>query len=1031
MVLDSKTGICKCRYQFYRVGEQCFQCKNYCQGCIDADNCIQKDPNRMQNGVCSNNYFDDGYSCLQVLFNIDTLQNFIRLLFAPLTAGSCNFLADSSVYVTQPELKIIKLVGQLFAFKFKVLTPEQYSSLAYLADSSGNELFTVMFKTQTINTVGAWGISTINLYSVVFLANGSTLQEVQINQRDFTWIGIFTTFEYVYFFIYTNGQQLQTQSYDLTSLFSSIDFRQNFMLCVGKYNRQMQNLIATQTIVAFSFTVDFENMQFSAQLQDLQTNAILTIQANQNSAFFDRFKGILFSPQNSGYISSLYLQNSIPTLSVSIFIEQLTYQVQILKLVSGTVLQVEYYIVPYGTRAFIRICYYDLQSQSNSVCRDSSYSMLFLNQYNTLQIIYRNRSPYFSDIFIQEFEIICNYQIEIITFTNMSFFSIQTDTVFLFQQTADQNFGNFLIYLNSIEIHVGDGSYYEDRSSFKKCFLFKDVYDMKCIILKRGFLNYKNQIITQEACLSYSLTLGTLHVINYSAQQCIDTQLTNLCIEIQSETQIIKCKTCKYQYADPNNNCQCPPGMFFNSKKLTCQKCNSYCLTCKTSSDNCTSCLQPDQAPPRCNCISKNMFLDKNHVCQQCSYKCISCEFQSDLCTQCEYNRDKPPFCNCNSQYQEISQMCQPLICDQKCNSCQYASSNCVTCKQGRIQPPDCSCDKNYVENKLDGTCIPCPQGQFYDSKQQSCLACISPCKSCTLYSNQCTECFEGFILEKYACKCQNGYSISQIQNQKYKCLKNMGVSLRVFYSQSFYYLEFKFDLNIENIKIPSNLYFINNPLVSGNTLSVRLNIMQSFQTLSGKVKFFDTTQIIDVSKNFILDQIYQENPLSFSIGPFLFDESTLGSGFINNFLDKLEYQNGDVQYPPNLYKFYKIIGKLIFPEIVDYQLQNYKQQFQLFYMDLNTSEVYSANNQIYKRLGLSNSFIVNTQGVINKYLFIFLLILIIQSLVDIFYIKISALRISNLRMRCKWNYYVTISYSNTHKQALLKQNQQDYQNTR
>ncbi|EAS06379.3 bowman-birk serine protease inhibitor family protein (macronuclear) [Tetrahymena thermophila SB210] len=843
MILDRQTGICKCRHQFYRKGDQCYQCKNYCQGCIDANTCIQMDPNRMQNGACSAGHFDDGYSCLLIKFNLDSQQNFYRTLFIQQAGGVCNQNPDPSTQVTYPILRILTKVGQLFAFQFKIITPEAYSCLAYLADNLGNEVFTVMFKTQTVTS--PWGTTgSISYYYVAFLANGVALQ----------------------------------------------------------------------------------------QFYDQNTGAKLNISANPNNAFFDRFKGILFSPQNSGQISNLSLQNRIPTISL------------------------EYYIVPYGTRAFIRICYNDLQYFYNSKCQDTVYSMLFLNQPNTLQIIYRNKSPYFSDIFIQEFEIICNYQVEIMTFTNSRLSSITTDTLFLFEQTQDQNFGNFLIYLNQIEIHVGDGSYYEDISNYKQCFLFKNFYDMKCIVLKSGFLLYNNVIITQQDCLSYSQYLGTLHVINYSAQQCIDTKLTNLCIEIYSQSQNIKCKTCKYPNADPNNNCLCPSGMFFDSTTLSCQKCNPYCLTCKTSSDNCTSCLYTDQAPPQCNCIQKNMYLDTNHVCQYCSYKCLSCEFQSDLCTQCGYNRETPPLCNCSPQYQEINQTCEPLSCDKKCESCQNSSQNCATCKQGRIQPPNCVCDINYIENLFDGTCVPCPQGQFYDSTQQACIACIAPCKSCVGQANNCLECQEGFIYEKNDCKCQEGFSVAKIQNNKYDCLKNMGVSLDVIYSKSLYYLHFKFDLDIENIKIPSNLYSISNPTVSGNKLIVKINIMKSFQTLSGKVKFFDTSQIVDVSQNYVLDRIYQINPLSFTIGPFVFNESTLGSGFVNQILDNLEYKNGGVnkmaqeyqlilylintaqptllffllkaQYPPNLYKFYQILGKLIFPEIVDYQLilqiQNY-----------------------------------------------------------------------------------------------------------
>ncbi|EAS06378.3 bowman-birk serine protease inhibitor family protein, putative (macronuclear) [Tetrahymena thermophila SB210] len=940
MILDRQTGICKCRHQFYRKGDQCYQCKNYCQGCIDANTCIQMDPNRMQNGACKADYFDDGYSCLLVKFNIDSLQNFYKTLFIQQAGGVCNQNPDPSTQVTYPILRIITKVGQLFAFQFKIITPEAYSCLAYLADNLGNEVFTVMFKTQTVTS--PWGTTgSISYYYVAFLANGIFLQQVLINKDDYTWIGIYTTYDYVIFFINTNGQQLQTQAYDVTSQFSSIDFSQKFTLCVGqcksKYQtsttficadfqffqiiyiiqypediRQMQNLIALQTIVAFSFTVNFESIKFTNQFNDQNTGAKLNISANPNNTFFDRFKGILFSPQNSGQISNLSLQNRIPTISVSIFIQEITYQVQILKLIQASNLQLEYYIVPYGTRAFIRICYNDLQYFYNSKCQDTVYSMLFLNQPNTLQIIYRNRSPYFSDIFIQEFEIICNYQIEIMTFTNSRLSPIITDTLFLFQQTNEQNSGNFLIYLNQIEIHVGDGSYYEDISNYKPCFLLKNVYDMKCLILKSGFLFYNNVIITQQDCLSYSQYLGTLHVINYSAQQCIDTKLTNLCIEIYSQSQNIKCKTCKYPNSDPNNNCLCPSGMFLDSTTLSCQKCNPYCLTCKTSSDNCTSCLYPDQAPPQCNCIQKNMYLDTSHICQYCSYKCLSCEFQSDLCTQCGFYRETPPLCNCSPQYQEINQICYPLICDTKCESCSNTSSNCATCKQGRIQPPNCVCDINYIENLFDGTCVPCPQGQFYDSKQQACIACIAPCKSCSGQANYCLECYEGFIEEKNDCKCQEGFSVAKIQNNKYDCLKNMGVSLNIVYSKSSYYLNFKFDLDIENIssyyqqnidklinlyfqEIPSNLYSISNPTISGNTLIVKINIMKSFQTLSGKVKFFDTSQIVDVSKNYVLDRIYQINPLSFTIGPFVFKESTLGSGFINQVLDNLEYQNAGV----------------------------------------------------------------------------------------------------------------------------------------
>ncbi|EAS06372.2 bowman-birk serine protease inhibitor family protein (macronuclear) [Tetrahymena thermophila SB210] len=378
---------------------------------------------------------------------------------------------------------------------------------------------------------------------------------------------------------------------------------------------------------------------------------------------------------------------------------------------------------------------------------------------------------------------------------------------------------------------------------------------------------------------------------------------------------------------DWNENFQsCPKGMvydpisyqcncmnqFYLQSNNTCAKCPSYCDGCI----NQQTCIQQD--PQRlANGICQNGYFDDGFECQQCSQKCDSCLKTQDFCLICSNYRINPPECNCDyDKFMEINGICTQIVCDKSCDKCQFDISNqsitCLKCKTGRENPPQCTCLQNYEENS-DGSCSQqkCNLGYQYDSNTKNCIV----------------------------IGCPVGKSLTILNNQKL-CLENMDVSLSV-------------SLNTNN------------------------------------------TKFVSTSQQFVLNQIYTKKQIQFEIGPFLLEESTLANKMADQAIDYFKNQNQDTlrffqsfqiilyilntvqpsvlflllkaQLPPNLYKFYQMIGLLIYPDVVDYQSTNFKQEFELFYMDLNSTEVYQSGNIIFKKLGFSNSFLINKFQSINQ----------------------------------------------------------------
>ena len=104
-----------------------------------------------------------------------------------------------------------------------------------------------------------------------------------------------------------------------------------------------------------------------------------------------------------------------------------------------------------------------------------------------------------------------------------------------------------------------------------------------------------------------------------------------------------------------------------------------------------------------------------------------------EITSDCDKFNEKCKLCNENS--------C--LICELKCNSDEYKDEKNCTCKK---------CIEEYGENCTvcnENRCTSCPEGQYFDSSDETCKNCsnkFTNCESCS--ENECSSCSVGLVLE-------------------------------------------------------------------------------------------------------------------------------------------------------------------------------------------------------------------------------------------------------------------------------------------
>ncbi|CAD8105658.1 unnamed protein product [Paramecium sonneborni] len=276
-------------------------------------------------------------------------------------------------------------------------------------------------------------------------------------------------------------------------------------------------------------------------------------------------------------------------------------------------------------------------------------------------------------------------------------------------QQCNELFGSYCISCNQLNcVHCQNGYQLIDG----KC--VEDIINVTPLcLLQREFYNTLSN--SCDKCLQYCLICKEL-------KTCI------ICEEKSYKKSEI-CINCKF----PCNNCMSDQFCLTISNQLyyidysitdineiNAFKCNSPCKNCK-SFEECIDCLDG--------------YYFYNNQCLLCDPSCKTCKNKSDFCTSCypgfQLSNGKCPQC--------IDQNCQS--CRQYCSLCNHLLDDLYICK----------------------TCLP-----GYYLIDQECHPCSSNCKTCSIKSDQCTSCFEGYFLtpDMKCEKCNQGCQSCQVQTK-------------------------------------------------------------------------------------------------------------------------------------------------------------------------------------------------------------------------------------------------------------------------
>ncbi|KAL4499843.1 hypothetical protein ABPG72_015192 [Tetrahymena utriculariae] len=1034
MVYDPITFQCSCINQFYMKSDNtCAKCPSYCNGCINQTTCKQQDEQRLANGLCQQGYFDDGYSCINQKLTIFSQTNIVKKFSTPNLNPICSQTINPTDYtLTESVLNLSQQNSYSFLISFSYFFSEFKDNYSFATFSDGaNEIFT-------------FSVSQTSSFQLLnFEIQGKSVYTTTILTGQVVWIAFWTSLNFnPYFCVGPCKSIYHSAGYLCGNLENRpLIFIRNITNPIYDLTT-LQMFLSNPTVNVALFKISFFSDLKQIFKNQLTQNPSLILNFQNTPVQIHRLKGFGFTRQISAVVQNINISGfywisfycSILPVTINSQISLLSYPLN-----GGNV---EYFLVPHGQKILIRICYI-------TQCIDSKYSMLNLNESNNLFIFMRHQSPFSGGIHFIEFDVICNYLREQIQFLSVSFTqSMPTISINIGLQTYSTE--DFLFYLNLINIDQGDGQYYFDYNPNQNCFLFQQIDQMNCLYYKNNLVSFKNTMITVQECQSYNDNQSTFFIPNLQTRECINTYQTFPdCLIVDLVNNNLQCIQCIKNNADPLNNCSCIEGYYLDNQTQLCLKCSPMCQACQNSKNNCTKCKYSNQVTPTCDCQLPSYFLDQNFSCQKCSQQCESCIMTKDSCLTCSVNRINPPLCQCdNKNFIELNGVCTKIICDNKCDKCQFdISSNsiiCLKCKSGRSDLPQCTCMKNQAENS-DGTCSPCPDSQYLDPLTKLCQICQFPCSQCINTSSQCTFCYQGLQLINNTCSCGQDQEIKQIsqgQTFQFVCIQAMKTRLTVVLQITNYQLTFTFDQSLKQIdfqkypfqnilkiqlsNIPYSFYTFENPQINENQLTIQMNVNTSFQVSSGTALFLQTNIFESKDNRFILSSYYLTNPIQFQIGPFIFTDqlayqknmaavmSSLKSSQYQNMLDLIQqtqilfYLLNTAQptllflllkatFPPNLYIFYQIFGTFVFPGVVNYQSTDYKQSFSLFGFKFDQEQVYLTDNSIFKRIGFSNTFLVNTSLVLLKY-FVLLMIYAILNLVAQFILYFSQRSIMNIQ---------------------------------
>ena len=186
----------------------------------------------------------------------------------------------------------------------------------------------------------------------------------------------------------------------------------------------------------------------------------------------------------------------------------------------------------------------------------------------------------------------------------------------------------------------------------------------------------------------------------------------------------------------------CPSSFYGKLSTLTCEPCDSTCLTCTDNATHCQSCTNVSGIPyynhnlAECivSCYTGYYGSVVNNTCVLCWEGCSVC-FGGDSfsCTQCHSTNATVYYLvhsstNCNvscpaGQYGvDITNTCQ--LCDVNCFTCDVSATNCTSCSTTSLGV------RLFLENFA---CVQtCSTGSYQRLTDSTCQACNPGCSVCT-----------------------------------------------------------------------------------------------------------------------------------------------------------------------------------------------------------------------------------------------------------------------------------------------------------
>ena len=205
----------------------------------------------------------------------------------------------------------------------------------------------------------------------------------------------------------------------------------------------------------------------------------------------------------------------------------------------------------------------------------------------------------------------------------------------------------------------------------------------------------------------------------------ICTTCSSGCAKCSSATTCSQCVVSAT--ANGDGSCNCPNGFFFTTSPIRfCKQCPDYCTTC-TSSSVCTGCKTNFQlVSNQCTCPA-GRYIDATGECVSCVNGCRQCT-NATSCEVCDTPlllQSNTCVSRCGPGYYQSGFTC--IACSEGCAACSQANI-CTFCKAGRLS--------------YNGFCyVNCPAGSVASTQNNSCVACNSPCATCTEHPSKCLTC--------------------------------------------------------------------------------------------------------------------------------------------------------------------------------------------------------------------------------------------------------------------------------------------------